>query len=200
MFEPSAPASHLTGGPGGPPGGSPPWGGGRMVRWFADVPVLKVRFRLLVSHRCHSLFACHRAAICPLSGLAWLVAVLGLGPMLAHAHAAGLSCAAVAVCVLGTSPGQPVVGVPQVPRLAASYRSAASAAQHGMPLGQVPGPPGPLGLMPCTVAAPRGRASLMLVLPPVGLAVTLPSRHKTRTVVPCTPAQRHGHLPPGRGG
>ena len=33
MFEPSAPASHLTGGLEGPPGGSPPWGwAGLMIR------------------------------------------------------------------------------------------------------------------------------------------------------------------------
>ena len=145
--------------------------------------------------RC-SLFACPLAAVCRLSGLAWSVVVIGSGPMLAHAHAVGLTSAAIAVRVFGTCPGQPVVGVPQVPRLATSYRSAASAAQHGMPLGQVPGPPGPLGLMPCTIATTRGRASLLLVLVTVGLAVTLTSRDKPRAVVPCATAQRHGHSSP----
>ena len=202
IFEPSAPASHLTGGLGGPPGGSPPWGVGRsddslmphLRKSISASCLVPPSFTFTFTVRC-SLFVCHRAAVRRLSGSAWLVAVRGSRPMLSHPHAVGLTSAAVAVRMLRTSPGKSVVGVPQVPRLAASYRLAASAAQHGMPLGQVPGPPGPLGLMPCTIATTRGRASLPLVLLPVRLAVMLTTRDKLRTVVPRAPAQRHGSPP-----
>ena len=202
MFEPSAPASHLTGGLEGPPGGSPPWGcrrpsscrgmGGYSDPSMSAFACSCCLLLLFASELCH--FSC-----CPLRCSAMLDAVSVCCPMLTHAHAVGLTSSSVAVRVFRAGPSKPVISVSEVPCFASTYRHATSAAEHGMAFGQVPGPSDPLGLMPCVVASTRSRATLPLVGLPVSLAIALSSRHKLRAVVPCAPAQQHGCLLPGRG-
>lgn len=202
MFEPSAPASHLTGGLEGPPGGHPPGGavGHRLVAAWGDILILRCPHSL-VRAACCLLFASElcRFSCCPLRCSAMLDAVSVCCPMLTHAHAVGLTSSSVAVRVFRASPSKPVISVSEVPCFASTYRHATSAAEHGMAFGQVPGPSDPLGLMPCVVASTRSRATLPLVGLPVSLAIALSSRHKLRAVVPCAPAQQHGCLLPGRG-
>ena len=105
-------------------------------------------------------------------------------PVFAHSHAVGLSCASVAVCVFWSGPCGAVLGVSEVPCVAACDGLSAFCAGDGVALGQVPYPSGPFGLVSGIISALAGCASLGFVGVLVGLAIACSARYELRAVVP----------------